>query len=803
MAGDTMLDRPTTPISVQPARPGNQPTGQPPPQDSLESTRPQEGHGCQRRLISELKLKYTPDDWQVHLIRRVLQGYDGILCAGTGYGKSLVFEGLAKLGGKKKLVLVISPLKALENDQAKQAKEKGIHAVVLNEDTTHTAGIWGEARTKANIAYISPEMALSTSFSKLWKDVKFRTRVSAVVVDEAHCVEEWGTDDFRPEYRQLNSLRTYTGLDIPFLACTATCSTSTFNTLWDTLGYGRRPFWGLDVGIDRPNLLYDIRPLANQKEPLLDILNFLPSNISHTTRLSDLFKSLLYFNSENDCRVAVLYLRKCLPAHLRQAVQAFSSNLSETAKARSWKYFLSGKIRILCATDAAGMGCNVTDVRYVASFGMPQSVGQICQRWGRAGRDRTTPAVCVLLVPPWVVRASPQLVANLLLARVQGKRAPKPESKTVIAKRAKLDPAIERFVNLHHDMPRGCVHRYLTSLFRPRTDLNLYTSLTAVTYSKPGTRSQASPYILSWTVLDVGRSAPSSRCCYHCSPSELTAYAACDYHDPRLSTFATDFFYPLSRPQPAPPSRPDSSASTTSTSSTISSASSTAQVATSPQPVTKDHVAKLGEALKKWREAEHERPGSSALLSSSILLPPRPTAQILEAAKDIANTSDITVDFIRRISPLDLLSDLQVESLAQGIISWRATLAAPSLPLPAPTTPSSRQRSPKRSRICRQTPTANVPRALSPSPSPRFQMPASTMLMTPVQSCEYSLLLVHCSATDDHSKPLPIHYSTRHPVLLKTRQPQGPIHSFQVGFRSLRLVSPTIRLHQSLAQVSQ
>ena len=71
------------------------------------------------RLISKLSLTYTPDDWQIHLIRRILQGYDSIFCAGTGYGKSLIFEGLAVLGGNNKLVIVISPLKALEYDQVR------------------------------------------------------------------------------------------------------------------------------------------------------------------------------------------------------------------------------------------------------------------------------------------------------------------------------------------------------------------------------------------------------------------------------------------------------------------------------------------------------------------------------------------------------------------------------------------------------------------------------------------------------------------------------------------------------------
>ena len=80
-----------------------------PPSLSLTSIR--------SRLISTLSLSYTPDDWQIHLIRRILQGYDSIFCAGTGYGKSLIFEGLAVLGGNGKLVVVISPLKALEYDQ--------------------------------------------------------------------------------------------------------------------------------------------------------------------------------------------------------------------------------------------------------------------------------------------------------------------------------------------------------------------------------------------------------------------------------------------------------------------------------------------------------------------------------------------------------------------------------------------------------------------------------------------------------------------------------------------------------------
>jgi superfamily II DNA helicase RecQ len=88
------------------------------------------------------------------------------------------------------------------------------------------------------MVYMSPEMVLSESFSKLWKDSQFRTRLTAVIVDEAHCIDEWGGDDFRPEYRQLERLRIFTSQEVPIVCCTATATTSTFNIIWKTLGYG-------------------------------------------------------------------------------------------------------------------------------------------------------------------------------------------------------------------------------------------------------------------------------------------------------------------------------------------------------------------------------------------------------------------------------------------------------------------------------------------------------------------------------------------------------------------------------------
>ncbi|KAF5329335.1 hypothetical protein D9619_009479 [Psilocybe cf. subviscida] len=291
---------------------------------------------------------------------------------------------------------------------------------------------------------MSPEMVLSESFQKLWKDSRFRKRLTAVIIDEAHCIADWGDDDFRPAYRKLDILRNYTGQEIPIVACTATCPTSTFTLVWDTLGYGNRPFWGLDVGVDRPNLLYIARPLENPKQPMLDILNILPTHLNDETLQAAIAKSLLYFDSEAACRTAVQFLRKCLPKHLRDCVQAFSSDLSEEGKAVLWKLFILGVYRILCATDAAGMGCNISNVQHVISFGCPKSLGSLIQRWGRGGRDRATQAVCQLLVPRWAFRPASSLIQQRL-AQQTGKSLN--ETKADTLKRAKLNATVERFIN--------------------------------------------------------------------------------------------------------------------------------------------------------------------------------------------------------------------------------------------------------------------------------------------------------------------------------------------------------------------
>jgi superfamily II DNA helicase RecQ len=334
---------------------------------------------------------------------------------------------------------------------------------MINEDNASTASLWKAARTRAQLIYISPEMALSDSFTKLWKDASFRKRLQAIVVDEAHCIDEWG-EEFRPLYRELSRLRHYTGQDVPFVACTATCTSTTFDIIWHSLGFGHRPFWGIDVGCGRPNLLFLTRVLKNIQNPVLDILNIFPQLLDANTPREVIGKSLLYFDSEEACRLAVRTLRKVLPTHLRDCVQPFSSDASEAAKASCWEGFMSGHLRILCATDAAGMGCNVPDVLYSVVFGCPKSLSVIAQRWGRAARDRTLLGTCLLLVPDWAFRPAPPEL-GLAVQRVKGRPKIKVESKRRTSQRANLNSNVEAFINSGSENPRG--NTALNSAFPP------------------------------------------------------------------------------------------------------------------------------------------------------------------------------------------------------------------------------------------------------------------------------------------------------------------------------------------------
>ncbi|KAJ7807516.1 P-loop containing nucleoside triphosphate hydrolase protein [Mycena olivaceomarginata] len=599
------------------------------------------------KVRQRLGLGFDLDDWQAELIRRLRQGYDSIMVAGTGYGKSVIFEGLAACN-KAKIVIVICTLKALERDQVNEAEKKGLIAKMVNEDTV-CPELWANLRQgRANLYYVSPEMALSSSFIHLWQDRSFRNRVQALVIDEAHCIVEWG-DNFRKEYSGLAKLRDYIGQDTPILAATATCDTETFKVIWKSLKFGGRPFWGLDVGTDRQNLVYMTRVVKNPANPILDIINIFPAHMDKDTPADVLAKCLFYFDTIEACGTAVETLQKCLPAHLRPLVQTFKSTLSEVAKAQLWDRFNKGEIRILCATDAAGMGCNVADVMYTILCSLTDSLSVLAQRWGRTARNRSIFGTCILLVPQWAFRPEP--------ADDSGTSGPqkKKETKADTDRRKKLDKAMEGFVNA-------------------ATDLNTYNSLNQEAHQpvESGWRSQAAQRELSWTVLDLKRSPPSDRCCSRCTPDILSRYPPSDRHDARLKAFASDFLFPIPSFSRSHRQRTGSVSPVGSTTSPLSPTRAVFLPFMYKVPVPQEQRDDLVAALDTWRTTRQaQRAGGRSLLSKRVLLSDAQIHKLADHGTDFLREATITPDLICKLVPWDLASQDNLKAVALIIKDWR------------------------------------------------------------------------------------------------------------------------------------
>lgn len=288
--------------------------------------------------------------------------------------------------------------------KARSAEERGISSVIINEETSKDEETWKKARLrKTRLIFVSPEMATGPSFRKLWTDDGFRKRLALVFVDEAHCIKEWG-GDFRPAYELLGVLRSLVGYGVPFAACSATIDDETFDHIWSVLRYGELPFYGVDVGSSRPELTFLVRTLENTDAPEIDFLRLFPADLDDQSAPETIPKTLVFRHSHSDCARTKDAIRGYLPKHLRHRVQTFTSEVSEDGKMLSWSAFHSGEIRVIIATAAASMGCNVPDVELVIDDGSKvEGMHDVIQKIGRAARQRGAMGRGLFLAPKSLV----------------------------------------------------------------------------------------------------------------------------------------------------------------------------------------------------------------------------------------------------------------------------------------------------------------------------------------------------------------------------------------------------------------
>jgi len=317
---------------------------------------------------------------QEALVRAVLDGRDVLAVMPTGSGKSLGFQLPAVL--LPGITIVVSPLIALMKDQVDDLTRRGIRAAALHSlqsSEARRAALEAARAGALQLLYVAPERFASPTFVRLLEALP----VARFVVDEAHCVSEWG-HDFRPDYRRLEAAavacRRADGQPgrPPIAALTATATPEVRDDIVQLLGL-RAPHVVV-AGFDRPNIYPSVRPVAGETEKQ----HLLPSLVGDR-------RALVYTATRAAAETAAAVLQAA-------GVQAgaYHGGMPDAARTRVQEAFASGALRVVCATTAFGMGIDRPDIEAVIHADLPASIEAYYQEIGRAGRDGR-PAAATLL----------------------------------------------------------------------------------------------------------------------------------------------------------------------------------------------------------------------------------------------------------------------------------------------------------------------------------------------------------------------------------------------------------------------
>ena len=308
---------------------------------------------------------------QEELVRAVLDGLDVLAVMPTGSGKSLGFQLPALL--LPGTTLVVSPLISLMKDQVDELNRRGIRAAALHSMLTaaerHEA-LGAAQRGEIRLLYVAPERFASEHFLRGLREM----RVARFVVDEAHCVSEWG-HDFRPDYRRLRIAAAECRRSDdqpgrpPMAAFTATATPEVRADIGELLGLTNARL--IVAGFDRPNIALRVCPVAGE----LEKHELLPRLVSQA-------QSLVYAATRRNAEAAAERLKAT-----GTLAAAYHAGLTDAERTRVQDGFASGAYRVVCATNAFGMGIDRPDVEAVVHVDVPGSLEAYYQEIGRAGRD--------------------------------------------------------------------------------------------------------------------------------------------------------------------------------------------------------------------------------------------------------------------------------------------------------------------------------------------------------------------------------------------------------------------------------
>lgn len=301
---------------------------------------------------------------QASIIESILAGHDTLGLMPTGGGKSVTFQVPALL--MEGVCLVITPLVALMKDQVQHLRQRGIKATSVNSGMTREQilreldnCILGHYK----FLYLSPERLVTDLFLNKLP----RLQVSFVAVDEAHCISQWGYD-FRPSYLKIRDLRRRLP-HVPILALTATATPPVVRDICRQLEFGDDSEV-FRMSFDRPNLSYEVYRTDDKVGAIIGLL--------HSTQGC----VIVYTRSRSGARDMALTLEQCgIPASY------YHAGLPTSEKDFRQQEWQEGKVRVMVATNAFGMGIDKADVRLVLHLDSPDNLEAYFQEAGRAGRD--------------------------------------------------------------------------------------------------------------------------------------------------------------------------------------------------------------------------------------------------------------------------------------------------------------------------------------------------------------------------------------------------------------------------------
>ena len=299
---------------------------------------------------------------QEEIVAAVLQDRDVLAILPTGGGKSICFQVPAMM--KEGIAIVVTPLIALMKDQVQNLNDRGIKALCVNAgmgrrevDLTLNNAAYGDFK----FLYVSPERLGTSLFQSYVREMK----ISYIVVDESHCISQWGYD-FRPDYLDIGKLREL--VDAPVIALTATATPTVAQDIMERLGFEEKCL--IKSGFERPNLSYIVRRCEDKLGQLMNIC----ANVAGT--------GIVYVRSRRKTEELAAYL-----AANGISSSFYHAGLGQDSRADRQQKWKSGQIRVMVCTNAFGMGIDKPDVRFVVHFDIPDSPEAYFQEAGRGGRD--------------------------------------------------------------------------------------------------------------------------------------------------------------------------------------------------------------------------------------------------------------------------------------------------------------------------------------------------------------------------------------------------------------------------------